>query len=58
MKWMIVADSSCDLHTVETGTEEIGFETVPFVMSVDSEDYTDDETMDVEEPTPEYPGEE
>ncbi len=48
MKWMIVADSSCDLHAVDTGTEEIGFETVPFVMSVDSKDYTDDETMNVE----------
>lgn len=49
MKWMIVADSSCDLETMETGSAEIGYDTVPFQMTLDGRDYTDDAGLDVPE---------
>ena len=47
MKWMIVTDSSCDLTSLEAGSEEIGFESVPFVLDLDGKDYVDDGTLDV-----------
>ena len=47
MKWMIVTDSSSDLRGLETDSEEIGFGTVPFVMTIDGKDYTDSLDLDV-----------
>ena len=49
MKWMIVTDSSCDLTSLETGSEEIGFQSVPFVMNVDGRDFVDDLSLDTAE---------
>ena len=49
MKWMIVADSSCDLKTLETGSPDIGFDTVPFVLNLDGKDYVDDGSLNVTE---------
>lgn len=47
MKWMIVADSSCDLETMDTGSPDVVYETVPFHMILDGKDYTDDLELDV-----------
>ncbi|MBQ8073266.1 MAG: DegV family protein [Clostridia bacterium] len=49
MKWMIVADSSCDLKTLDTESPEIGYDTVPFVMDVDGREFVDDENISVPE---------
>ena len=45
MKWLIAADSSCDLSSLETNSEQIGFETVPFTVTVDGKDFEDDTTL-------------
>lgn len=45
MKWLIAADSSCDLLTLETHSEQIGFETVPFTVTVDGNDFEDDAAL-------------
>ena len=45
MKWNIIADSSCDLFTLEKNYTDISFSTIPFVISVDEKDYIDDETL-------------
>ena len=49
MKWMIVADSSCDLKELKAESGEIGYETVPFVMNVAGRDFVDDDMIDVPE---------
>ena len=49
MKWMIVTDSSCDLTSLDTGSSEIGFETVPFILNIDQKDYVDDLSLSVPE---------
>ncbi len=41
MKWMLVTDSSCDLKSLDTGSDDIGFSSVPFVLNLDGKDYTD-----------------
>ena len=47
MKWMIATDSSCDLTSLETGSPEIGFDTVPFILDLDHQEFVDDPAMDV-----------
>ncbi len=49
MKYMIVTDSSCDLTSLETGSEDILFDSVPFVMSIGGRDFVDDPGIDVPE---------
>ena len=49
MKWMIVTDSSCDLKTLEGQNEDLGFETVPFVMDVDGREFVDEPDLHVTE---------
>ena len=46
MEWNIIADSSCDTFELEKQYSDIRFSTIPFVISVDSKDYVDDETLD------------
>lgn len=41
-KWLIVADSSCDIKSFDTGSVDIGFMTVPFLLRMGHVDYTDD----------------
>lgn len=48
MKWMIVTDSSCDLKNLDGAPEDVQFATVPFQMTLDGENYTDDDTLDVQ----------
>ena len=49
MLWNIVADSSCDLKSLQIaeGTQGIKYDTVPFVITVGGEDYVDDEKIDL-----------
>ncbi len=47
MKWLIVADSSCDLEKLDTECEDIRYEKVPFHMLIDDKEYTDDSTLDI-----------
>ena len=49
MKWMIVADSSCDLKTLETESSDLIYETVPFQMILDGREYEDNEELNVPE---------
>lgn len=47
MSWNIVADSSCDLKNREVKEGKVLFSTVPFVINVGSEEYIDEETLDI-----------
>lgn len=49
MKWMIVADSSCDLQTMETGSPDVQYESVPFQMIMDGKEYEDNAELNVQE---------
>lgn len=48
MKWSIIADSSCDLSSAYITDENIRFRTIPFIISVGENEYTDNEELDVE----------
>ena len=47
MTWNIVTDSSCDLPPFFSKDGEIRLSSVPFVISVGSADFVDDEALDV-----------
>ena len=47
MKWMITADSSCDLRSQDIARPDAGFETVPFSLRIGGKEYVDEETMDI-----------
>ena len=47
MKWNIIADSSCDMFTLEKHSDDLSFSSIPFVISVDGKDYVDDETLNI-----------
>lgn len=49
MAFRIIADSSCDIFDIPGKSETIYFNTVPFVITVDGRDFTDDENLDVNE---------
>ena len=49
MNWLIAADSSCDLHTMETGAKDIVFHTVPFTVTLDHKEYRDTDDLDIPE---------
>ena len=49
LKWLIAADSSCDVRHMNTGSVDIGFETVPFLMRLDQMDYVDDVDLQTDE---------
>lgn len=46
MKWNIVTDSSCDLLSDKERMNTVCLSSVPFIISVENRDYTDDETLD------------
>lgn len=46
MKWKIVADSSCDLKKTDVSGNDLGFSTVPFVISIAGREYEDNEALD------------
>ncbi len=47
MKWLIAADSSCDLEKLDTDCGDITYKKVPFHMLIDDKEYTDDSSLDV-----------
>ena len=49
MSWAIVADSSCNLRSIEASDESANYATVPLVIHVGGVDYVDDENLDVHE---------
>lgn len=49
MSWAIVADSSCNLRSIEASDESANYVTVPLVIHVGGVDYVDDENLDVHE---------
>ena len=46
MKWNIIADSSCDLFDLEKANEDITYLNVPFIINIETQEYTDDEKLD------------
>jgi len=49
MKWMIVTDSSCDLRTKELQEPDVAYVNVPFLLTLDGKDYSDDEQLNIPE---------
>ncbi len=49
MKWNIIGDSSCDLFELEKETENITYKSVPFYITIENREFTDDSTLDVPE---------
>ena len=49
MTFRIIADSSCDIFELERKIDNLYFNTVPFVITVDGKDFVDDEKLDVNE---------
>ena len=49
MKWHIVADTSCDLYTLDAADENLDFTTIPFTIRIGDKEYIDDEKISVEE---------
>ena len=49
LEWLIVADSSCDLKTFNTGSKDIGFATIPFLIRMNQVDYEDSIDLQPEE---------
>ena len=46
MKFTIIADSSCDLKDDYIKSKDISFETIPLSISINGEDWVDDESLD------------
>ena len=49
MRWMIAADSSCDLKQMDTGSPDILYDSVPFVITADGRQFVDEVDLDVPE---------
>lgn len=49
MKWNIIGDSSCDLFDLESEKENIAYKSVPFYITIENREFTDDSTLDVPE---------
>ncbi len=49
MSFRIIADSSCDIFELDNKIDNLYFNTVPFVITVDGKDFIDDEHLDVQE---------
>ncbi len=47
MSWAIVADSSCNLRTLNDAHDKIIYKSVPLTIHVGGVDYVDDDTLDV-----------
>lgn len=47
MQWNIITDSSCDLLNLENQSSNIIFSSIPFVISIGSDDYVDNEMLNV-----------
>ncbi len=49
MKWNLIGDSSCDLFSLESKNENITYKSVPFYITIENREFTDDSTLDVPE---------
>ena len=49
MVWHLVADSACDLNTLDGGEGKIDFATIPFSIRIGGKEYIDDDHMQIEE---------
>ena len=49
MTWHLVADSACDLHTLEGGGDRVDFTTIPFTIRIGGTEYIDNEDIPVAE---------
>ncbi|WP_124058106.1 DegV family protein [Vaginisenegalia massiliensis] len=48
MKWKIVTDSGSDIRQITPKTDTIAFQYVPLVITIDNQEYIDDENLDLE----------
>ena len=49
MKWNIVCDSGCDLFALEKESENITYNTVPFYITIENREFTDDGNLNIED---------
>ena len=49
MTWHLVADSACDLYSLEGTEDKMDFTTIPFTIRIGGKEYVDDEQMPVDE---------
>ena len=49
MKWNIICDSGCDLFELESKNENITYKSVPFYITIENREFTDDSSLDVSE---------
>lgn len=49
MKWNIIGDSSCDLFELEKDVANVSYKSVPFYITIEDREYTDDENLDIAE---------
>ena len=49
MTWHLVADSACDLHSLEGGGDSVDFTTIPFTIRIGGTEYIDNENIPVDE---------
>ena len=49
MTWHLVADTACDLYTLEGGRDQMDFATIPFTIRIGGHEYVDNEQMPIEE---------
>lgn len=47
--WRLVADSACDLHTLEGTAGQIDFATIPFSIRIGNHEYIDNEEINISE---------
>lgn len=47
--WHLVADTACDLYTLEGGEGKLDFTTIPFSIRIGGKEYIDDERMPIDE---------
>lgn len=51
MKWNIIADSCCDLFELEKNYDNITYKSVPIIINIDGEEFSDDENLDTQKMT-------
>lgn len=49
MKWNIIGDSSCDLFELEKDIESVTYKSVPFYITIEDKEFTDDDNLNIEE---------
>ncbi len=47
MKWNIICDSGCDLFSLEKENTDITYKSVPFYITIENREFTDDKTLDI-----------